>query len=443
MEFISVHNVHRLVDNKMIANGKRALFWGQIMTPLSTQAYVPLLPIMVTLELRLSATIVGQLLSCMTFGVVLSNAALTTLLRRYSPRSVLLSAYALRAAAGCFWSLALILHGRIPLLPCLFLSRFMYGISLLSFSVTNPWIGIRLPVSDRPSALALASGFIVGGINLGPLVGNLISGISPTPRVSYVWVGWWTAASSAYLFLYHARNFSDAKILSGKADTASTNEKQNFRTWIVALSVVATSFLTGFSNLAAFEATESLMLFDGYGWDAAASARVFAPLGLLNLLVGMLVIPWTADNLNSAWLATLGFCSSAANLVNINWFDISEPVPIHVFYMCIFGTSLMPMLLNANLTAINVRLPASIRVQVNNYFQFSTQVGRLLGAVPSAYIYTKAKELIHGRGGGVNIERIYMSFPFFFQGVMLCCFFQELYGTFKDPSPLKRRQAES
>lgn len=152
-------------------------------TPLDTQAPTPLIPLLVTDELGLSVTTVGKIFTVLTCSAMVSFLMILQLAKVFSPRRMLLADFAVRMVSGVAYCLALRERSAWTI-PMLYLSRFLYGITLNSFAMPGIWIGARTVPSERPTRVAGMMAMLSLGIILGRVDADR-SGIllpSRTPR---------------------------------------------------------------------------------------------------------------------------------------------------------------------------------------------------------------------------------------------------------------------
>ena len=173
---------------------------GNMLTPLDTQAPTPLLPLLITEELSLPVAVVGQVFSAMTLAAMISFVMIMPLSKCLSPRTLLLGDFALRLVSGCFYTAAL--WGDAPhslVLPLLYVSRFLYGVTLNSFALPSIWIACRMPVDERPARITAMQAALTLGIILGPTWGSTMASLMPTDWQGYATPGYFTIANCAVL----------------------------------------------------------------------------------------------------------------------------------------------------------------------------------------------------------------------------------------------------
>lgn len=172
----------------------RTFMITNFLTPITTQAFMPIIALLLVDDLGEPILRVGQLFFTLAAGSFLSLASMQWLLARLPLKTVLLWNYIARTLACLLWVWALQRHaagegaawppalpGHPPILVSIFASRFFYGLTLNSFAITTPWCGVRLKHEAKPAALARVGGMLFIGILLGPMVGVGIASLSPTP----------------------------------------------------------------------------------------------------------------------------------------------------------------------------------------------------------------------------------------------------------------------
>jgi MFS family permease len=117
---------------------------GQLLTPLQTQSYVALLPLLISDQWEQPIALVGVAFFVMTLTCMVSFAVMPMLLSRYTTRNLLLGASATRIVAGVLYESAVLMPAEPLGLPLLLLSRGIYGATLFSFAIPVPWIALKV-----------------------------------------------------------------------------------------------------------------------------------------------------------------------------------------------------------------------------------------------------------------------------------------------------------
>ena len=81
------------------------LCWTTIVwvTQALTQTYMPLVPLLVTVELDQPPEIVGQVFTSFMIGTLVCSATLEPMCRTFSTKTVMMISYMLRIVAGIMW----------------------------------------------------------------------------------------------------------------------------------------------------------------------------------------------------------------------------------------------------------------------------------------------------------------------------------------------------
>lgn len=148
----------------------KVMFMSNLLTPLDTQAPTPLLPLLLTVDLEMPIVVVGRVFATLTCAALISFGLLLPLSKCMSPRSILLFDFGLRFVSGITYTLAVWQPGGTEsTIYLVYLSRFLYGLTLNSFALPAAWIGVRLPTADRPAKIAAMQAFLALGIVFGPV----------------------------------------------------------------------------------------------------------------------------------------------------------------------------------------------------------------------------------------------------------------------------------
>ena len=159
----------------------RAFLLCNFFTPLDTQAYNPILPLQLRLELGAPYTTVGYVFSTLTFSSMLSFVIMPKLCKQFSTRQILLGDFMVRFVSGAIYVFAMVLPiGHWLALPLIYLSRFLFGITLNSFAFPPAWIGVRCPQEQKQQKVMLAQMALSLGIVFGPSWGSLMAAFLPT-----------------------------------------------------------------------------------------------------------------------------------------------------------------------------------------------------------------------------------------------------------------------
>ena len=123
----------------------QSLLITTFLTPITTQSYMPIIPLLLTSDFSEPITRVGQLFFTLAFGSSISFILMGPLLSRFKTRHVLMADFFVRTGAGLIWVYAVQsamnaaaendapaapLSGPLGTVPLLFLSRFMFGLTL-------------------------------------------------------------------------------------------------------------------------------------------------------------------------------------------------------------------------------------------------------------------------------------------------------------------------
>ena len=325
------------LSEKQIDQCVSTILFSQILTPVLTQSYTPITPLLLHVSLGQPYQMVGWIYFVQMIGTFISFAAMQSLLQKYSVRTVLLGDYVVRIFAGLLWVAGV--SAALPSwlqLPLLFASRFVFGLTLNSFAVPNPWGAIRIPVDVRPATVAKIGNFVGLGITLGPPIGDGVAALGKMAGLDemsrYALVGWMTVAASLYLILLTRSAFPDHSVLPSKpppkAQGGSAEEEKSQRCCCcvtltmhqLVFALVAWTQLTMTGGLlAGFESTMSLQMYASYGWDVDQSLLGWVPFALSAIWVTAILIPYLIDRLNNPQLGVLALFTGAMALFGINW----------------------------------------------------------------------------------------------------------------------------
>lgn len=428
--------------------------FNQILTPLTTQSYLPVAPLLITVGLQESPQVFGQMIATTTCGIVIAFLGMIPLLSVLSTKQVLLSSYSLRILAGFLWMVPLCFNvGDAATMPLLFVSRFLFGLSLISFALPMAWIGVRMQVEDRPRNVAIMGGLIRLGIILGPPVGILIADLAPKgaplnlqlqglDTFAYASVGLFTIFVAFFLLILCFLFFDDDKLLT--VDNPNEEHRPLSReTKLIVVFNIISVFAFHLAFLAGFESTMTLQMYAAYEWGFHNSLQAWIPFALFSFVFSIIIIPAAIENLNSATAATYGVVFAAMSTAGINWFDFRMPVAPWLFVaenMFANGFGLYGQVLN---TRMSTSLPARLQVRMQSIVALVSQLGRAVGPVLATFVFDISQRQIGGPGAGTNMSRVYMLLvgmpPCI---VALSCFLTPVFGTYFDLSPQQLKRAK-
>ncbi|KAL1495874.1 hypothetical protein AB1Y20_014518 [Prymnesium parvum] len=406
---------------------RRALWsmgFNQVLTSLQTQSYMPVIPLVMTTDMHLPAVWSGVCFFGMVFASLISLGAMTVLIKKYPPRGLIAYAYVLRAFSGVLW-----IVGTSRSLVLVVLCRFVYGLTLATFTFPLIWVSVKLPPEERPQASAMVMGLLLMGIVNGPIIGDLIAA-----WLGYSAVGFMTVGLSSIQLAVHLLFFDDhTLLLSSSQPNAKPDDKA-----VIKLSGLKCfyDFMMGMGLLSGFEATMSLQVRDAYGWGIEESWRAWVCFGAFQIICSLIINPVLLKKLNSAQCATVSFVVSFGSLLGVNWIDLSEPIPAWLFLVDGFFCNAYVLCSMSIQGRIATVVPQEMQTGVNTAAAMAGQLGRAFGPIVISGLYDFVCAKIPGPGTGANFSRVYMMLV---AGIplWLCIigFFELCFGRFSDSSP--------
>ena len=212
-------------------------------------------------------------------------------------------------------------------LPLLFLSRFVYGITLNSFAIPSLWAGVHVPMLEKAKVTALFNGLVSIGVTTGPTIGSVVASVLPK-ELSASSPGFVTVVGSIGMLLLLAIFLDDTsggklpaapKKASGEEQQLSSEEKEKETKLLTILQAVNVNLgAICLSCMSGFEALMGLMMYEGYGWDAAEQVP-FWLLFSISAVVCNLSMPMLMEYLNSSKIVLFHFFGLLLCLVPINY----------------------------------------------------------------------------------------------------------------------------
>ena len=456
-------------EEVIIASSLKSLQISNFLTPITTQSYLPVIPLLLTEDLDEPIKRVGQVFFVLAFGSFFSFVLMKPLLGTIKTKYILMNNFFVRSIAGLIWVYAVWraseygpggTTGAVPgpsgTVPLIIGSRFLYGLTLNSFAISQPWIGTKMDNDAKPTALAQSQAMVGLGIMVGPVVGIGVAALASTSMGGYLYIGWFTVILSIFQLLVTSRLFLDDTVLAPGGEekpdevrdrrnaALTANEYYETAKFVGALSIVQ-MFLSMAAFFSGFESTLTLQVKTAYGWTLGESMYAWGPMAFFGLFFGAVVVPKLIDTCNWARVATFGLAWGWGSILGINWFNLLEPIP--AWWFVIEGVFGMGGTCVASLlgTIISQRLPSSDQINIAAGSAIAGQLGRAVGPVAATWIFQTAEEMTDwSRGAGANFSRMYViavgSIPI---SITLICNFTRIFGSFRDLSPKDRRALQS
>ena len=152
---------------------------SNLLAPLDAMAPTPLLPHLLTESMGLSVIHVGSMLSTMALGKLLSELLMMLLAARVSPRKLLLLMGVLRCAAGLMFVAAFHVDAAY-MVPLLYASRALHGLSLGTLTLSSLWVACRLPECEYARRYKALQAATVLGMLTGPAFGCILASFLPS-----------------------------------------------------------------------------------------------------------------------------------------------------------------------------------------------------------------------------------------------------------------------
>jgi hypothetical protein len=301
-------------------------------TAVSAQTYIATQPLLITEALNQDVIMAGVVQTVMVVGSVVSYAALNPLLKRVSPLRLAIVSQILRIISAAVYA---VFVGKIRLgswtLPVVIASRFLFGLSMGAAGMPAIWIGHRYQKKERPKAIAKFSAALGCGMVLGPVFGSLLSTASPDLLTECAMPGWFSVGVSALLILMMATRFPDRQMLpdlQSKGDEEGEGGEEYGPARRTCIMIISVTFIALF-GLMALEGTAPIIIEKcaspaprqtscvrrartvrqrcgvalptdhftttapprrAYKWEANDQYRFFIPVGVANLLAGIVMI---------------------------------------------------------------------------------------------------------------------------------------------------------
>jgi len=414
------------------------------LTPLDTQAPTALVPLLITEALGQRVAVVGRVFAALTLSSMVSMIAIMPLSSMLSPRKILLSMFVLRFTSGVAYVMAMQNNDENTLYG-LYLSRVLYGLSLMTFAMPSIWISTRLPVDERPAKITAMQGALTLGIVLGPSWGAFMASFAPTDWIGYSMPGYWTLVECTVSFIVVCAWFNDNEMLPQSPETAPTTEADVEKARVSKVTLRACmfmSFMVTMGFMAGFETLMGLAVFNSYGWGPReAGLRAWVPFACASFF-SMILAPGFIDSINWAKLQVV--CAilvpglTLALAIHVS--DLSTPVPLWSFYLSLIAyiPNTLIFILIASIVAVRI-LPHE-QVQANAMIQLIGQVGRGIGPVVATQWYEMGTHMF-GKRGGYNYAALFNMLCETVAMLPMFCCFRDVWGTFSDPSPAQARAA--
>lgn len=432
------------------------LYLNNVLTPVATQAYTPSVPLFATLTLHISVYTLGLVFATLTVCSLVSFSIMAPLLKHFTVRQILLGDYAVRIFSGVLYMLS-VKYGFAEgasstlALPLLFASRLVYGITLNSFGISSVWAGVRVGMADRATTVTRMNGLVALGITLGPSISSALAGLFKEELIQMAIPALITLTTSVLMFLL-ILNFDDGGMLPSSpapkaaagagvdAEKAASDDKERQRVvTIVATGVCVSLVSICIASMSGIEALMSLMMYDGYGWDAAEQTPLWVYFGL-NSVVSVFLVPLLVEHLNWVQFIIPTYVGLAMCVVPINFSDWSTPTAPWMFYVGVTGISLINWAYMGHLALLAERVPKEQQVKYSSMAQALGQAGRAIGPVLATGTYGAANGLL--AGSGVNAGWLFMAAVLAMGYAYTTAHFTTIYGSCSDPSKAALKKAK-
>mmetsp|Transcript_70367 Transcript_70367/g.139481 ORF Transcript_70367/g.139481 Transcript_70367/m.139481 type:complete len:504 (-) Transcript_70367:298-1809(-) len=422
----------------------RILLFGNLLTPLDTQAPTPLLPLLLTVDMEKSVETVGAVFSSLTVASLLSFASMLVITKFMSPRRILLWDFAIRFISGALYTAALwVPGGWSGTMPLLYIARFVYGITLNSFALPSIWVGVREPVEERKAKIGGASAVLSMGIVFGPVWGSALASLFPTIWSGYQSTGYFTMIASTVLFLAVYLKFDDDAIMPQAPSAKPTSEAEQTEANRLSYLVNTTGIsilLSAMGVMAGFETLLGLAVYDSFHWRSSQALVAWAGFGGSSLLSFMFIQP-LLDKFNSAKLVAVGSVLTFLALGQINFFDFGHPTALYAWFGGLLGISPFMIIFILQQSIPATQVPQHQQVMVGAYLQLMSQVGRGVGPIVATTFYSFFTRTF-GKEGGTNAASIFM-LVCAWSGILLTFTnFTSMYGRWDTLSPKQQREAK-
>jgi len=372
---------------------------GQILTPLSTQAYTPLLPIYFTEFLGQSAASAGGAFVTMTAAAFLGFGAMGPMLKALSTRNVLLILWICRVISGALHVLGVLLPpGSTLVMPFVYLSRALHGFSLFNLAISGTWAGTHLSVDDRKAPIQGQVSLMMIGIVTGPLFAAAIAGFMPNDALKYALPGILTIIFNSILVFATLAFFSDYDMMVMPGPSGSKPQEMNPKEKITANIVLLNSFMYTWGYLGTLEPTISLDVLSFFGWGAGENWRawiVFVVTTIFGMSLGIVLPRYT----NWMRISVLWWISKIIPFIFIiNWADFTKGVGMIQFFVSFAVFDLGNSQGMHVLTYFSQNMPPASQIKYNQLSNALQQLGRAIGPFVATNVFAFAEQAAPGSG---------------------------------------------
>lgn len=345
---------------------------------------IPLLPLYVQ-SMGGSAGTVGVLLSCFAFAQLLATPVLGRISDRVGRRKVMLLSLTGNALSMLLFALAT----RLALLPLLFVSRILAGITAGNLAACQAAIADVSEGPERAKGMGRVGAGIGLGMVFGPIAGGTLSQIGPwAPPVG--------AALMAALDLVAAFLYMPETHPPDPARSAASGDEPREPAWKLLksqLSIVLCMYFLVFLCITTLQVALALLTKQRLGWTAVEVGRVFGLFGIVMLIVQGLLPSWLGRTFGEPRVVTAGTLCAASGLSCIGF--AHRPVSMLV--------GLVLLALGLGFTQPFLAALAARQVGKQNY-------GAALGLAQSAGGLAR---VVGPLASGVLYERLSPAAPFF------------------------------
>jgi len=314
---------------------------------------------------------------------------------------------------------------------------------LNTFALPGAWIGVRVMENKRAGQVARLQGILSLAIACGPIWGSFLASVCPTDWMGYQSTGVFTLLESSFLFVVVCLIFDDRKLLSSRMEaTASSKPKYDeAKIKVIILGCSFSIFCITMGVLAGFETLLGIAMYSSYGWRNSAALKGWAAFGVV-ILSCTLLMPKLFYRFNFAKIVFVCFIGTFGIFMDVNLFNISEPVPKWQFFAAFPSVGCGFILYTVIMTVVAVKIPKEAQVRSQSLVQFAGQLGRGFGPV-LASIWYKWLTSSFGRAAGISAAGSFMAFWMIFGMCLPFRNYADFFGRFDDLSRYELSKEEN
>jgi len=373
------------------------LYFHAFLQGLHQSVVYPSLAYSVDEVMHTNATLSGATFFVFLFFGLLGNIKLGALVRAYTPRDLLLTAYVFRIFSGLVilplsWSVSI--FGDNWGVALVLFMRMIYGCTLFTAPLALSYLGVHSTTGNRPFKIANFTMSLSFGLVCGPPLGTLLLAMNPMDFLMGTGLtGGVTACTSLLAVLVIFFCFDDTSMLTQNAGSPKAMHQLTVK--FLSISSLCAGF--GFAGVVALEAMLGLVLAHEFAIPPSQTWPVWLLQGITQVMSSELFKRlYQVFGVKGAAII-FGALSLVFGATIINWNDMTQRIPFWWFCISLFF-KITGMFAAMNLlhSHVSQRMPGHLQAVASATIMSASMIGRGIGPVLSGFAFDLGKNIQPG-----------------------------------------------